>query len=78
MSFHFAPRVPGESIKASLVRHEHYLAHVLGLRPGMVVADLGCGNGGPLWERLVFLQGASLPAFARMTGYPKVTESWSL
>ena len=49
-SFHFAPRVPGESFKASLVRHEHYLAHKLGLGPGMVVADLGCGVGGPLLE----------------------------
>ena len=49
-SFHFAPRVPGESFKASLARHEHYLAHRLGLSPGMVVADLGCGVGGPLIE----------------------------
>ena len=49
-SFHFAPRVPGESFKASLARHEHYLAHKLGLAPGMVVADLGCGVGGPLLE----------------------------
>ena len=49
-SFHFAPRVPGESFKASLARHQHYLAHVLGLKPGMVVADLGCGIAGPLIE----------------------------
>ena len=49
-SFHFAPRVPGESFKASLARHEHYVAHVLGLKPGMVAADLGCGVGGPLME----------------------------
>ena len=49
-SFHFAPRVPGESFKASIARHEHYLAHVLGLRPGMVAADLGCGVGGSLME----------------------------
>ena len=49
-SFHFAPRVPGESFKASLARHEHYLAHVLGLRSGMDVADIGCGVGGPLVE----------------------------
>ena len=49
-SLHFAPRVPGERFKASIARHEHYLAHVLGLRPGMVVADLGCGVGGPLIE----------------------------
>ena len=49
-SFHFAPRVPGESFKASLARHEHYLAHLLGLKPGMVVADIGCGVGGPMIE----------------------------
>ena len=49
-SFHFAPRVPGESFKASLARHERFLAQALGLRPGMVVADLGCGVGGPLME----------------------------
>jgi sterol 24-C-methyltransferase len=47
-SFHFAPRHPGESFKASLVRHELYLAHVLGLRPGMKVLDVGCGVGGPM------------------------------
>lgn len=49
-SFHFAPRVPGESFKASQARHANYLAHVLGLRPGMVAADFGCGIGGPLLE----------------------------
>lgn len=49
-SFHFAPRGPGESFKASQVRHEHYLARTLGLGPGMAVADLGCGIGGPLLE----------------------------
>jgi sterol 24-C-methyltransferase len=49
-SFHFAPRAPGESFQASLARHEHYLALALGLRPGMVAADLGCGIGGPLVE----------------------------
>lgn len=49
-SFHFAPRVPGESFEASLARLEHCVAHVLGLRPGMRVADLGCGVGGPARE----------------------------
>ena len=49
-SFHFAPRAPNESFAASLARHEHYLAHRLALRPGMRVADLGCGVGGPLRE----------------------------
>ncbi len=53
-SFHFAPRVPGESFKASLARHEHYLAYVLELKPGMIVADLGCGIGGPLLEIVRF------------------------
>ena len=49
-SFHFAPRVPGESFKESIARHERNLAQVLELGPGMVVADLGCGVGGPLLE----------------------------
>ena len=49
-SFHFAPRAPGESFRASLACHERYLAHALGLGPGMVAADLGCGVGGPLLE----------------------------
>lgn len=47
-SFHFAPRVPGESLKASLMRHERNIADALELKEGMVVADIGCGVGGPL------------------------------
>lgn len=49
-SYHFAPRVPGESFAASLARHEHYLAHRLGLGPGTVAVDIGCGVGGPMRE----------------------------
>ena len=49
-SFHFAPRAPNESFVESLVRHERNLAERLGLKPGMRVADLGCGVGGPLRE----------------------------
>ena len=49
-SFHFAPRAPGETFAASLARHEHYIAHRLGLGPGMRVVDVGCGVGGPLCE----------------------------
>lgn len=49
-SFHFAPRVPGESFQESLARHEHFLARKLDLKPRMVVADLGCGIGGPMLE----------------------------
>jgi sterol 24-C-methyltransferase len=47
-SFHFAPRHRGESLAASLARHEFFLAHRLGLRPGMSVLDVGCGVGGPM------------------------------
>ena len=49
-SFHFAPRAGRESFAASLARHEHYIAHRLRLGPDMLVADLGCGVGGPLRE----------------------------
>ena len=49
-SFHFAPRAPEEKFQASLARHEHFIAYTLGLRPGMRVADLGCGVGGPQRE----------------------------
>ena len=49
-SFHFAPRAPNESFPDSLARHQRYLAQRLALRPGMRVADLGCGVGGPLRE----------------------------
>ena len=49
-SFHFAPRAAGESFAASIARHEHYIAHRLGLGPGMTAADIGCGVGGPLIE----------------------------
>jgi sterol 24-C-methyltransferase len=47
-SFHFAPRYRGESFHASIARHQHFLAARLGLRPGMRVADAGCGVGGPM------------------------------
>ena len=47
-SFHFAPRHRGESLAASLARHEFFLALRLGLRPGMRVLDVGCGVGGPM------------------------------
>ncbi len=46
-SFHFAPRRKGESFKASLLRHQQFLADQLALKPGMEVCDLGCGVGGP-------------------------------
>ena len=53
-SFHFAPRAANESFAASIARHEHYMAHRLGLGPGMKAVDLGCGVGGPLIEMVRF------------------------
>ena len=47
-SFHFAPRRRGESFKASLHRHQRFLADRLALKPGMQVLDVGCGVGGPM------------------------------
>ena len=47
-SFHFAPRRRGESFKASILRHQHFLSDRLGLKPGMQVLDAGCGVGGPM------------------------------
>ena len=46
-SFHFAPRKRGESFKASLLRHQYYLADRLKLESGTNVLDVGCGVGGP-------------------------------
>jgi len=45
--FHFAPRFTGEGFRESIVRHEHYLALKLGIRPEDKVLDVGCGVMGP-------------------------------
>ena len=47
-SFHFSPRRPGERLAAAQRRHEEGVGSLLRLRPGMRVADVGCGVGGPL------------------------------
>ena len=57
--FHFAPRRQGESFKESLLRHEHYLADRLSMKPGMRVLDVGCGVAGPMGA-LARYSGASI------------------
>ena len=49
-SFHFAPRRRGESFKASLLRHQHFIADQMSLKSGMHILDVGCGVGGPMAE----------------------------
>ena len=49
-SFHFCRFSYGEPFYQAIARHEHYLAHVMGLRDGMKVLDVGCGVGGPARE----------------------------
>ena len=47
-TFHFSPRRPGESLRESQRRHDEAIGELLRLKPGMHVADIGCGIGGPL------------------------------
>lgn len=49
-SFHFCRFAYGEGFHQAIARHEHYLAHMMGLRDGMKVLDVGCGVGGPARE----------------------------
>lgn len=49
-SFHFCRFAYGEPFRQAIARHEHYLAHVMNLREGMKVLDVGCGVGGPARE----------------------------
>ena len=47
-SLHFAPLRPGETLEASIVRHERVMIERLQLREGMRVVDVGCGVGEPM------------------------------
>ena len=43
-SFHFASPKYGESYQTAILRHEHWLAMKIGLKPGMKIIDVGCGG----------------------------------
>jgi sterol 24-C-methyltransferase len=47
-SFHFAPRLIGETFEESILRSEHYLALRANIHPNDKVLDVGCGVGGPM------------------------------
>ncbi|KAF2191397.1 hypothetical protein K469DRAFT_720406 [Zopfia rhizophila CBS 207.26] len=53
-SFHFCRYAYGEPFYQAIARHEHYLAHMMGLRDGMRTLDVGCGVGGPAREIVKF------------------------
>ena len=53
-SFHFCRFAYGEGFHQAIARHEHYLAHMMGMREGMKVLDVGCGVGGPAREIVKF------------------------
>ncbi|KAL9125191.1 MAG: hypothetical protein Q9217_005562 [Psora testacea] len=48
--FHFCRFAYGEGFYQAIARHEHYLAHMMQIREGMRVLDVGCGVGGPTRE----------------------------
>lgn len=53
-SFHFCRFAYGEPFQQAIARHEHYLAHMMGIKENTSVLDVGCGVGGPAREIVKF------------------------
>ncbi len=49
-SHHMCSFEKGEAFADAIRRHERYVSDRLGLKPGMLVLDVGCGVGGPMRE----------------------------
>ncbi|BCS21766.1 sterol methyltransferase [Aspergillus puulaauensis] len=49
-SLHFCRFSYDEPFLQAIARHEHYLAHQVGIKEDMMVLDVGCGLGGPARE----------------------------
>jgi len=47
-SFHFAPRLKGETFMESIKRLEYFVTSRAGFTKGMKILDVGCGVGGPM------------------------------
>jgi 24-methylenesterol C-methyltransferase len=47
-SFHFSPQLKGKTVEESSIAHEIRISDTLGLKPGTMALDVGCGIGGPL------------------------------
>lgn len=58
-SFHFAPRVKGETFMESIKRFEFKLALMAGLKENVKAIDIGCGVGGPL-KNIAHFSGADI------------------
>lgn len=58
-SFHFGPRYKNETFMESIKRAEYHLANYMGLRPGMLCLDVGCGVGGPM-RNIAMFSGAKI------------------
>lgn len=82
-AFHMSPLKPGYSFRASMAYWENNFALSMGIKPGMRVADLGMGIGGPL-RRIAEFTGANITGLTNCkyqvnrakTITSKITSQW--